>query len=202
MKLSLRQTTPSGVGKTSPSSFGLRAHELLAEDAARLTREANLTTTGARLRRNDLSLPRTGLDEQRPPFEVDGPVAKGEQLALAQPGQAREADEVAVRLDRLGSEQLDLRPVEESHLDAVAARRPDAEDRLVDVVAALLRAAQDHLERVEHQLGRARRTRRDRVDVILDLGGANRLELDRVEDLSRFSESTQLASVAGRTRWR
>jgi len=89
---------------------------------------------------------------------------------------------VAVGLDRFGRKLLDLGPVEEAHLGALSARWPDAEDRLVDHLAALLGVAQDHLERVEHQLRRARRPLGDREDVVLDVGGADRLQQPPVED--------------------
>ncbi len=101
--------------------------------------------------------PRSRLHYDALPAEVDGALAEGEELALAQPGQASEAKEVAIGLDRIRGELLDIDPVEEPHLGPLPARRAYAKDRLVDDLASLSRAAEDHLQRVEHQLGGPRR---------------------------------------------
>jgi hypothetical protein len=61
-------------------------------------------------------------------------------------------------------------------------RRPYAEDRLVDSLAALFRASQDHLQRFEHQLCRTRRPLSNHEDMVLDVCGADRLELPAVEE--------------------
>jgi hypothetical protein len=122
----------------------------------RFSGEANLTLAGARLRRDDLSIPRARLDQHQPGREVDGAVAERKELALSKAGDAREADEIAIGLDRLGGEELDLPPLEEAHLSMLSSGRSDAEDSLVDDLAPFAGIAQDHLQRVEHQLRGAR----------------------------------------------
>jgi len=57
--------------------------------------------------------------------EIERLIPEREGLALAQPGQTCDADRIAVRLDRLGREPLDLAPVEKAHLGPLATRRRD-----------------------------------------------------------------------------
>src|SRR5919198_2895820 len=132
-------------GEHDPELVRRASEELLAEDAHRLAGEANLASTSRRLRGDELPVPRPRLNDDRSTREVESPTTEGEQLALAKPGQAGEADEVSVGLDGLDCEPLDLVPVEEAHLGPLPARRPHAQDRLVDHLAALPCAAQDHL---------------------------------------------------------
>ena len=180
--MSLRQTAPFGVGKTSPDSFGEQGDELFAQDARRFAGQPHAATTGRGLRRNEPPFARTRLDHEDSPCEVNRTIAQREELTLPQPGQTRESDQIAAGLDRLGGEVVHLAPGEEAHLGPLTTRRPHPQDALVDRLASLLRAAQDHLERVEHQLGCARRPSCDREDVILDIRRTDRLELPAVED--------------------
>jgi hypothetical protein len=55
------------------------------------------------LGRDDLALARSRFDNDGAAPEVDGAIAEGEHLALAQPGEAGKADEVAIRLNGLGA---------------------------------------------------------------------------------------------------
>ena len=79
------------------------------------------------------------LDLQRHGVEVEVPVAQREQLALTQPCERRDQDEVAVGSDGVGGQLLDLVPVEEAHFRLLAPRRLHAEDALVDDVATELK---------------------------------------------------------------
>jgi hypothetical protein len=167
----IRRSSASPTSVKASGKFVWRTGEqLFAQNSDRLAAEADLPPPSDRLGRYELSFARSGLDDHAPAFEIDGALAKGEELELSETGQASEADEVAVRLDRRRGERVDLLPVEEAHLGSLPARRPDPEARAIDNLAALLRRAQDHLQGVEHQLGGPRRALRHREDVILDVG--------------------------------
>jgi hypothetical protein len=115
--------------------------------------------------------------------EVDVAVAQREQLALPQPGERSELDEVAIRSNGIRREFLDLVPVEEAHLRLLAPRRLHAEDALVDDVPALLRAREQLLEHTERELRLPRRAARQRGDVVLDRGRVDLVERDTCEDV-------------------
>jgi len=124
--------------------------------------------------------PRSRLHYDALPAEVDGALAEGEELALAQPGQASEAKEVAIGLDRIRGELLDIDPVEEPHLGPLpgAASVRERSPRRRSGLALARCGGSSSACRASAR----RPAARNRKDVILHVGRADRLELPAVED--------------------